>query len=822
MVNQFTGQIYEISTDLSEPLIIENFDITQDAVQLAGAFGDYTLETVNGNLNISTPEGALLATISGVTELSSYAGYNPPEASYLVSLENEFFDTYVESYFFEPIYPVQNPDVDELIAAGKYTSYYDHFLKAGQFEFREDTFLAGTESNDTMYSVGYETVLVGVPITQAQYRGGIDVVATDMGMGTVDTLYGGAGKEAIFVLGTSDIFNETPQSFYIGEGDEDYALIKGYEPGDRIFLGSDAAGFTQSAVNGSTQISKDGDLIAIVEGVTELVVRENDNKELVAPTTAFYTLATDGDDTIYPESRTSSTIGVPVTTTEDGTVVATSTGTGTVDTLYGSGVSAEIYLGLATVDSPDTPQPFYIGNGDEDYALIKDYGFEYDPETKEYPSYDTITLAGDGTLYTYEKVEDDVRISLNGDLIAIVENSPLLIPDAQSPGATLLYPVTDPYYTTNVTPNHFLESYYLENNPDASAAVEAAEYKSGLEHYLNVGVLAGRLSVYNGTNGSDGGEGIWGTGTSIIFGVPVTEIDTETMGFKTNSIGTGEADVLYGSPYANTFVLGSNAVSGDAPQSFYVGNGAEDFASVFNFDMAKDRILLAGAYEDYIFEIATNEGGTESLNISTQAGDLIAAINSLDETAPDLKLFTGSNPKGGFYLVGSELQLEPTEPSASIFGTTDDDTLNVADKNQLVFAGAGNDLLDATVSGGGNRIYGASGDDTFILGKGDSLIGDIGDDRFFVQTGGDNLLKGGTGADQFWIASAEIPTAANTVTDFTLGEDVIGIAGLGASFSSLTLTQQGENTLISFNEKDLAVLSQIQSNNLSAANFAFV
>ncbi|MDJ0536773.1 MAG: hypothetical protein QNJ70_30515, partial [Xenococcaceae cyanobacterium MO_207.B15] len=48
--------------------------------------------------------------------------------------------------------------------------------------------------------------------------------------------------------------------------------------------------------------------------------------------------------------------------------------------------------------------------------------------------------------------------------------------------------------------------------------------------------------------------------------------------------------------------------------------------------------------------------------------------------------------------------------------------------------------------------------------------------RFFAGSGGDNSLTGGAGADQFWIAVAETPSAPNVVTDYNPIEDVIGIA----------------------------------------------
>ena len=102
----------------------------------------------------------------------------------------------------------------------------------------------------------------------------------------------------------------------------------------------------------------------------------------------------------------------------------------------------------------------------------------------------------------------------------------------------------------------------------------------------------------------------------------------------------------------------------------------------------------------------------------------------------------------------------------------------------------------------GNRIYAGSGDDTLILGNGDRLFGGVGDDKFFAMSGGDNIITCGAGADQFWIATDETPDAANIITDFTSGEDVLGIAGLGIGFDDLSITQQDDNTLIAANNSE--------------------
>jgi glycerophosphoryl diester phosphodiesterase len=167
---------------------------------------------------------------------------------------------------------------------------------------------------------------------------------------------------------------------------------------------------------------------------------------------------------------------------------------------------------------------------------------------------------------------------------------------------------------------------------------------------------------------------------------------------------------------------------------------------------------------------------------------------------------------------------DPTEPPAlaPVFGSQEGEPIDIMGSDQLVFAGAGDDLLTALSSEGGNLLFAGSGNDTVILGGGDSAFGDAGDDRFFTQTGGENMVTGGAGADQFWIAAGELVTAPNTVVDFTSGEDVLGIAGLGASFETLELTDMEGSTTVGFNGTSLATLMGVEASSLTAADFAFV
>lgn len=148
-----------------------------------------------------------------------------------------------------------------------------------------------------------------------------------------------------------------------------------------------------------------------------------------------------------------------------------------------------------------------------------------------------------------------------------------------------------------------------------------------------------------------------------------------------------------------------------------------------------------------------------------------------------------------------------------------DDIIFVSRKDR-VFGSVGNDEFDATDAMGGNRMSGGEGDDIFYLGMNDRALGGAGDDQFYVQLGGDNILSGGTGADQFWIVNVELPEAANTIIDFEIGTDVIGILGsasLGIDASTLELNVVDGNTEIGFAGETLAMLNGVTGLNVNTS-----
>jgi hypothetical protein len=180
----------------------------------------------------------------------------------------------------------------------------------------------------------------------------------------------------------------------------------------------------------------------------------------------------------------------------------------------------------------------------------------------------------------------------------------------------------------------------------------------------------------------------------------------------------------------------------------------------------------------------------------------------------------------------------------------------------VVFSGAGNDEVDSAAagalasnniidSGSGNdtvflangdrafgsadndtffgdeasnfRASGGAGNDLFFLGNGSNgrALGGDGNDTFEIGLGGGHTLSGGAGADQFWIVFGELTKATNTILDFQIGTDKIGISGaasLGITTANLTLTQVGADTAVIFGGQTLATLTGIQASALSVAN----
>ncbi len=516
---------------------------------------------------------------------------------------------------------------------------------------------------------------------------------------------------------------------------------------------------------------------------------------------------TNGDDRVQGSGQKSSVIGVKVDTAKVGNRLinaeTSSLGVGEIDTLLGSPGRNVFYLGD---NAAENPSDLYLGNGDKDYALIR----YFDPTSE-----DAVYLAGKPQDYTFETIDKSVHISKNDDLIGIVEGVTKLIPDGLfTDSGFLLFAPNNAYYAKNSQP-YFNQPAYLAANPDVQTLIDSGEYSSAWQHFINVGIDEGRQTFFNGMVGND--SFFYPLGNATVVSFPITKYDPITGAIATATTGTGDRDHYHGSYGENRFLLGNEG------EDFYVGKGDKDYVLIGDFDPKKDQLIIAGNIGDYNLGIYDDvyEGVIyKEFQIATKDGDVIARV----ENGENLKFVQiKSDIPGTNALVTMEYEGLPLPiPSEPKFGTSGDDIIGIDKGNQLVFAGSGSDLIDSIASLGNNRLYGGVGDDTFILGAGDTAFGEDGSDRFFAKSGGGNVLTGGKGADQFWIASGEFPNSANTIRDFIVGEDVIGIAGSGGSFSNLTFTQQNQDLLVSFNSTNLAVINGIQASSLNSNSFVFV
>ncbi|PZO56276.1 MAG: hypothetical protein DCF15_09220 [Phormidesmis priestleyi] len=132
--------------------------------------------------------------------------------------------------------------------------------------------------------------------------------------------------------------------------------------------------------------------------------------------------------------------------------------------------------------------------------------------------------------------------------------------------------------------------------------------------------------------------------------------------------------------------------------------------------------------------------------------------------------------------------------------------------DDLIYGGAGNDRIGG--KSGNDRLFGNAGDDQIWGDDGDDIIrGGRGND---ILTG-DNF-SGAQGIDTFVLALGE---GSDTITDFEVGTDLIGLAG-GLSFGQISISQQNNQTAIAFADETLAVLQGVSASLLGESSFTVV
>ncbi|MGB0497779.1 MAG: PA14 domain-containing protein [Rubricella sp.] len=251
--------------------------------------------------------------------------------------------------------------------------------------------------------------------------------------------------------------------------------------------------------------------------------------------------------------------------------------------------------------------------------------------------------------------------------------------------------------------------------------------------------------------------------------------------------------------------IGSDTLTGGSGFDLLDGGGGDDLLD----GGADDDLLLGGYGADTLIggdgaDLLEGGYGADVIHggqadgTDTNPFDLLSYETSLIGVTVNLATGTASGGAaegdtwtGIEWLAGSrgDDALTGDDGINHLFGHTGADILAGGLGADQVFGEGGNDTLHG--EDGDDRLYGGSGNDTLIGGDGDDLlIGGLGDDVFRGGAGLD-YFAGEAGSDIYIIAG----TGEDTVEEFVRGEDRIGLEA-GLTFADLTLTQDGDDTIV--------------------------
>ncbi|MEM9156590.1 MAG: calcium-binding protein, partial [Cyanobacteria bacterium P01_F01_bin.33] len=275
---------------------------------------------------------------------------------------------------------------------------------------------------------------------------------------------------------------------------------------------------------------------------------------------------------------------------------------------------------------------------------------------------------------------------------------------------------------------------------------------------------------------SEGGEG--GESGEGSTGGPVVGVVASTT------------DVLEGESVTFTF-----DVEGDIPaEGITVSIASNSGAAGLEFDPS----ILFGEFPEGF-------AGPPIVTADNVLLTLTAPNPSIDLTLADDGVAEGTEIVNLFLEDGELYDVDPDNSTIDLFVSD----IEGADGG-IVFAGDGNDSVF-----GSNRndlLSGDAGNDTVDAGAGDDLIMGV--------TGRDNLT-GGRGSDVFIYGNGD---GTDTITDFEVGTDLIGLVEGELVFEDLTLTQLGSSTQIRVTDsgENLAILNGVDASTLFSDSFIAV
>lgn len=287
--------------------------------------------------------------------------------------------------------------------------------------------------------------------------------------------------------------------------------------------------------------------------------------------------------------------------------------------------------------------------------------------------------------------------------------------------------------------------------------------------------LGGNDTLY-GHGGNDRLDG--GTGTDTMYGGIGNDIYTvdnvgdsvnEYSGEGTDTVRTTLTSYTLGAYVEKLTFIGSGSFTGtgNSENNEIVGGGSSD--TIYGHDGYD--VLWGSGGNDYLYggadgDLLSGDSGADYMEGND--GDDVYIIDNVN----DVVVEQANEGIDGVYVGLS---------SYTLLSEFEDLNYNLWTGN---FVGTGNEL--------DNRIYGGSGNDTLSgLDGNDQLTGSYGDDTLDGGDGNDvligergaDILTGGASADTFQIGShldSGLGSAADTITDFESGIDLIDLAAMDA------------------------------------------
>jgi Ca2+-binding RTX toxin-like protein len=301
------------------------------------------------------------------------------------------------------------------------------------------------------------------------------------------------------------------------------------------------------------------------------------------------------------------------------------------------------------------------------------------------------------------------------------------------------------------------------------------------------------LSTLNGSNGF------------AINGIAEGDRSGRSVSSAGDVNGDGIDDLIIGAPYASP--NGINR-AGQSYVLFGQGTTPTNQPPVANTDSATTAQNTA----------VTIAASTLLANDTDANGDILGltgvsnAVNGSVTFSNGNVIFTPSTNFTGNASFNYSISDGKSGTSSALVSVAVGGTQTGSSSSDILTGTAGNDSIDG--GNGSDILFGNDGNDTLMGGNGtDFLVGSAGDD-FLDGGNGKDTLMGGLGEDIFVFAAGE---GIDTITDFNLGTDQIGLTG-GLTFGQLLFW----GNQIRIGSDVLAVLTGVNTNTLTASNFVTV